>query len=356
MKDGKVHYVGGLGKHPETGVYVYRFCRRARIYTGSTDTTRYQDAVDYFLKLKSDLAFEKIGLKKKPPKLITVLQAFESWKKVCGPLLSPKYVANVSMSFKHHVLPFIGGRQITEVDKFMVAELRNRLVERGRAKSYAQTLGLQIGAVLTYAKEKGWITERPTICNVKFQRKSRPVITKANLVEFLAEVDSKGHLDFSFLVRVMLYMGLRSEEAIKMKWACYHSSSRTYLADLTKNKEASSMPIPAPMLEWFEKVKAERLKQEVVSPWICPSPRDPAKPRAKNSVSDMLDQVAEKMKLGRLTRHRLRASFCTILHQDGVAIKKIQKLMRHSRVETTMNYIEVEDSELQEAVDDVFAS
>ena len=51
----------------------------------------------------------------------------------------------------------------------------------------------------------------------------------------------------------------------------------------------------------------------------------------------------------------VRASFCTILHQLNVPIKEIQKLMRHSRVETTMSYIEVEGSELQEAVDNVFA-
>jgi integrase/recombinase XerC len=185
--------------------------------------------------------------------------------------------------------------------------------------------------------------------------KPRPVITKKNLDEFLAEVDAKGHLDFSFLVRAMIYMGMRADEAIKMKWSGYRPESTTYITDLTKNNEASAMPIPPPMMEWFEKVREERLQQGVIGPWICPSPRDPSLPRAKTSVSDMLDQIALKMGLGRLTRHRLRASFCTILHQSNVPIKKIQKLMRHSRVETTMSYIEVDGSELQEAVDNVFS-
>lgn len=69
----------------------------------------------------------------------------------------------------------------------------------------------------------------------------------------------------------------------------------------------------------------------------------------------MLDRVTDKLKLGRLTRHRLRASFATMLHQQGKNIKTIQKLMRHKRVETTMSYIEVEQSELQDAVNEVFS-
>lgn len=43
-----------------------------------------------------------------------------------------------------------------------------------------------------------------------------------------------------------------------------------------------------------------------------------------------------------------------MLHQGGKNIKQIQKLMRHKRVETTMSYIEVEQSELQQAVNEVF--
>ena len=69
----------------------------------------------------------------------------------------------------------------------------------------------------------------------------------------------------------------------------------------------------------------------------------------------MLLQVAEKLELGRLTRHRLRASFATILHQSGVNIKTIQMLMRHKNIETTMIYIQVDGKELQEAVDKAFA-
>jgi len=86
----------------------------------------------------------------------------------------------------------------------------------------------------------------------------------------LAEVDAKGHLDFSFLVRAMIYMGMRADEAIKMKWSGYRPESTTYIADLTKNNEASAMPIPPPVMEWFEKVREERLQQGVIGPWICP--------------------------------------------------------------------------------------
>jgi integrase len=157
------------------------------------------------------------------------------------------------------------------------------------------------------------------------------------------------------MVRAMLMMGMRSEETIKMKWAGYRPDILTYYPDLTKNNEASAMPIPPLMMEWFEKCRAERDKTGILSPYICPSPRDPSKPRAKTTVTDLLDVIAKKMELGAITRHRLRASFATMLHQANVPVKTIQKLMRHKRIETTMTYIEVESSELQDAVNTVFA-
>jgi site-specific recombinase XerD len=51
-----------------------------------------------------------------------------------------------------------------------------------------------------------------------------------------------------------------------------------------------------------------------------------------------------------LTDHRLRASFANILNAKGVPLPTIQKLMRHSKVETTMIYIETREEEMREAI------
>lgn len=52
----------------------------------------------------------------------------------------------------------------------------------------------------------------------------------------------------------------------------------------------------------------------------------------------------------KLTDHRLRASFANILNKKGVPLPTIQKLMRHTRIETTMIYIETREEEMRSAI------
>src|ERR1035438_495381 len=154
-----------------------------------------------------------------------------------------------------------------------VAEVCNKLIENGGAKSSAHLLGLQIGTILTHAYEMKWISHRPKIKIIKpGQKKYRPVISKGNLDEFLSSIDAREDLDFSFMIRAMIYMGMRSDEVVMMKWQCFQPSTTTYIADVTKNQEAPTMPIQPKMLEWFEKLKEERQRTGLVSPYICPSP------------------------------------------------------------------------------------
>lgn len=51
-----------------------------------------------------------------------------------------------------------------------------------------------------------------------------------------------------------------------------------------------------------------------------------------------------------LTDHRLLASFANILNAKGVSLPTIMKLMRHSKVKTTMIYIETREEEIREAI------
>jgi site-specific recombinase XerD len=49
------------------------------------------------------------------------------------------------------------------------------------------------------------------------------------------------------------------------------------------------------------------------------------------------------------TPHRFRHSYATTLLERGVDPRKIQKLMNHADISTTMLYLEVTDADLDEA-------
>ena len=52
--------------------------------------------------------------------------------------------------------------------------------------------------------------------------------------------------------------------------------------------------------------------------------------------------------------HTLRHSYATHLHEQGVDIATVSKLMRHNQVDTTMIYTHISNREKQKAVDSVF--
>ena len=64
MEDGKLHFVQNLAKHPESGVFLYRFAYRGRIFTGSTGCYRLNEARDYVNAIKGKLALESVGIKR----------------------------------------------------------------------------------------------------------------------------------------------------------------------------------------------------------------------------------------------------------------------------------------------------
>jgi site-specific recombinase XerD len=51
-----------------------------------------------------------------------------------------------------------------------------------------------------------------------------------------------------------------------------------------------------------------------------------------------------------ITDHRLGASFAKILNKKGVPLPTIQKLIRPSKIETTMIYIETREDEMRATI------
>jgi len=50
--------------------------------------------------------------------------------------------------------------------------------------------------------------------------------------------------------------------------------------------------------------------------------------------------------------HRFRRTFATNMHKRGMDVQTIRKLMGHSNVQTTMTYIYIDDSQVNEAYRD----
>ena len=343
MDDGKIHFVQNLAKHPETGVFLYRFSHRGQIHAGSTGCYRLNEARDFINALKGKLSLEGVGIKQ--PQILTFRQCFDAWMKERAPQRTEKYVRTLRGLVTRHALPLIGGLQIARVDATAISTVLNRYLET-HARSGTNTLALHIGALLAFAVEKGWIDEKPSIPIIPVQRKHRPVVSGDLLDQFLEAVDALGSLHASFLVRAQILMGMRNHEARLMRWSGLRLDEKVFIPDKTKNGDAPVMPIPEVMLPWFEKLKTEGGTFGL----ICPGEKE-GKPRAHDFTARYIRAAAKSVGLpSNLTDHRLRASFANILNKRGVPLPTIQKLMRHSKVETTMIYIETREDEMRTAI------
>lgn len=344
--DDKIHYVQNLAKHPESGVYIYRFSHRGRVHVGSTGCYRLSEARDYVNALKGKLSLEGVGFKK--VKVLSLRQAYDAWVEERGPQRSKAYVNTFKSSMKLHILPLIGGLQVSDVDATAINTVLNNYLKKFAA-SGANSVGLHISALLGFAVEKKWIKKEdlPKITKIPVQKKARPIIVNDDLERFLEAIDAQGELDISFLVRAQILMGMREHEARMMKWTGFHKDQKTYTPDKTKNGDAPLMPIPDLMMPWFEKMTSV---SGGVFGFICPGLK-PGKPRTHDYTTKYIKRALEATELSsRITNHRLRASFANMLNKRGVPLPTIQKLMRHSRIETTMIYLEVREKEMRDAI------
>ena len=342
MEDGKIHFVQNLAKHPVSGVFLYRFSHRGQIHAGSTGCYRLNEARDFLNALRGRLALEGVGIRK--PKVITFRQCYQAWMEEVAPQRTVKYVRTLKCLIMKHVLPIIGGLQVTEIDSTAINGVLNLYLERYEA-SGANTVALHIGALLSFAQAKGWIKERPRISRIPTQKKSRPIIPLEALDRFLEAVDAQGRLDVSFLVRAQVLMGMRNHEARLMKWAGLRLDQKVFVPDKTKNGDAPVMPIPETMLPWFEKLAGIHGKFGL----ICPGRN--GRPRGNDYTAPFIKKAVVEAGLPPdITDHRLRASFANILNKRGVPLPTIQKLMRHAKVETTMIYIETREEEMRQAI------
>lgn len=342
VEDGKLHFVQNLAKHPDSGVFLYRFSYQGRIFTGSTGCYRLNEARDYVNALKGKLSLEGVGIRR--PQVITFRQCFESWMKERGPQRTQKYTRSLDLMVTKHVLPYLGGLQLAKIDATAINSVLNRYLET-HAATGTNGLALNISALLGFAVEKGWIDRKPRIQMVPVQKKARPVVGAPDLDRFLEAVDAQGNLHASFLIRAQLLMGMRNHEARMMKWSGLRLAQKAFIPDKTKNGDAPLIPIPEAMLGWFERLKPGP------NPigYICPART--GRPHGDHYAARYIKRAAKAVGLPEnLSDHRLRASFANILNAKGVPLPTIQKLMRHSKVETTMIYIETREEEMREAI------
>jgi integrase len=77
---------------------------------------------------------------------------------------------------------------------------------------------------------------------------------------------------------------------------------------------------------------------KTISPWVFPA--EDGNPHRPQFCKKALGRVCEKLGLGNVTQHRLRASFASLHAEAGTPVPEIQGMLGHKNIATTMIYVE----------------
>jgi integrase len=262
-----------------------------------------------------------------------------------------------SYYLNRHVLPLIGSRLIREISVADVADLLDRLRERGCAdKTAAGALGT-LGNVMRFAVRNSWIADNPV---EKLERHERPRPAR-HPQRALGRDEIARLLDcclptYRTLVATALYTGMRLSELLGMVWddidfgrACIHVRAQLSMAHtgaparrVAPKTEAAHRQIPlTPQLAGLLRERRLAAACSAGGAWVF-STRKGTPFSQRNIQRSALHLAADAAGLrvngARLRFHDLRHTFASHLIIDlGLDVVQVSRLMGHASPSTTLN-------------------
>jgi integrase len=132
-------------------------------------------------------------------------------------------------------------------------------------------------------------------------------------------------------IRIMLGLGLRGSEARKAQWEWFDLDRATYTPGKTKGLESVARPVPAWMMQLLAPLA------QVEGPMVLTREGKRITP---GQIQAVMDAACAAVGIPRLTGHRLRGTYATLLAEDGVPMVDIMRVLGQKDIRTTDGYIE----------------
>ena len=193
-------------------------------------------------------------------------------------------------------------------------------------------------------------------CEVENKPSMLPRLPATKKVHRLPEIHSAGEV--SALIettgsrprdRMLLILaygcGLRREEIVRLKITCVQGERGFLLIKDGKGRRDRYIPLTPKLLNELRDYYRACLgwnKGQSVTPWLFPSPKNPQKHISVDTAARAYQRAKGKARLQRgQGLHSLRHSYATHLLEAGVDIRRIQQLLGHKHLQTTLIYLHV---------------
>ena len=144
------------------------------------------------------------------------------------------------------------------------------------------------------------------------------------------------------IVRLLLLTGCRRSEIVRLRWSEV-DEAKLVLAD------SKTGPRTVPL-----NVQARRILDRQPrngSPFVFPSPRDPARPRGGNL--SLWYRIRREAGIEDVRLHDLRHTHATHAVMNGVPVPVVSRLLGHSNTRMTLRYAHLGDHDIEQAAERV---
>lgn len=154
---------------------------------------------------------------------------------------------------------------------------------------------------------------------------------------------------------LMGYCGLRVGEVHRMNLSHFKKDKGT-LEVLGKGRKWNEIPLPELVVEYLVKVEEERIqpysaKEEAF--FVSQKGRRLSIRQIQKIAAEVFDAFKQdhpQMSDMKLSCHKLRHSFATMLLSNNVDIRVVKELLGHASIETTMIYTHINDEQKRSAM------
>lgn len=244
------------------------------------------------------------------------------------------------------------GKAVSTIDKGMV-ERKHRTLGEIRGQAYANLSMRLLRAVFNFAKERyAGIGDNPVMVLSRTRawyrvERRQTLIKPHELPAFFKALNEMADKDGADYLLLLLFTGLRREEAARLEWETVDMKARTFTIPDTKNRNPHTLPMSNYLYDLFKRREENRQNRQN-SPYLFPQVDNPDKP-----LADPRNIIKRVERLSNLTfmAHDLRRTFASIAAGE-VSAYDLKKLLNHkSGGDVTAGYIVKGPNELRPAME-----
>ena len=240
-----------------------------------------------------------------------------------------------------HVVEYFGrNKNIAEITSVDIAEMRVAFMEKGNAPATANRKAAALSKMLRTAHDSGLLDRMPKFnWSPEGKTKFRYLDDKEEQI-LLEYWDTMELEDMRDLTVLLIDTGGRCfSEVVPLRWDALGPDFKTVTFWQTKTNKPRTVPLTQRSQAILKKRHVTRNQRY-----------GPFASFKKRATRDRWDAMRVALGFQDVTPHTLRHTCCTRLVLGGVDVKRVMTWMGHSNIATTMRYMQIKPTALEDIV------